>query len=263
VSGAPELEELRNALRSQSYVEGQNLVIESKWANGNASELRVLAQSLVDARVDLICTIASEASFVAKSVTSNIPIVFARAAFPEQTKLVGSLARPGANVTGVAFVGLEYGKRLQILREASPRLARVALIYNDANPGAVLALKETQRWAEQLGMTIDPHSIHDKAEVENMFAAMAKNPPGGLLTTADPIVTSFRKEIAEFALKHKLVSMFPTPDFVQAGGLMSYGTNMTEMYRQVASIIDRILRGARPAELPIEQPTKFGRLRTS
>jgi putative ABC transport system substrate-binding protein len=256
-SDAAELEELRRALREIGYVEGQNLIIESRWANGDASELPRLARSLVELKVDVICSVATEASLAAKRATTTIPIVFSRASFADETGLVASLARPGANITGIAFIGPEYGKRLELLREVSPRVARVALMYNEVNPASVRGLRETQRWAERLGIALDPHSIHDKEDIEEMFSAIARNRPDALITTQDPRVTLHRKQIIEFVVKKKLLSMFPTPDFVQEGGLMSYGTVMKDMYRQAAVYVDRILKGARPADLPVEQPTNF------
>lgn len=256
-SGAPGLAALRNELHDLGYAEGRNLIIESRWAEDNLATLPALASSLVKLNVDVICADATQAALVAKQATQSIPIVFGRAAFPEQTGLVASLARPGGNITGVAFIGPEYGKRLELLREISPRLARVALLYNDNNPGSVLALKETQRWAERLGVALEPHKVHGLGDLEKVFAAIARNRPGGLMTTADPIVISFRREIVEFASRHRILSVYPNRDFVEIGGLMFYGTSLTDMYRRAAVYIDRILKGARPAELPVEQPTIF------
>ena len=148
--GASELEGLRQGLRGLGYVEGRNVTFEPRWADGNSTALPALARELVMLKVDVICTTGTPASLAAKQATTTIPIVFGSTAFPDQTGLVASLARPGGNVTGIAFIGPEYGKRLELLREVSPRLARVALLYNDINPASTLALKETQRWAEQL-----------------------------------------------------------------------------------------------------------------
>lgn len=266
LSGASELGALREGLRGLGYVEGRNITIESRWANGEPTALLALARSLVQLKVDVICPAGTQASLAAKQATTTIPIVFAAAAFPDETGLVASYARPGANITGVAFIGPEYGKRLELLREVSPRLARVALLYNDNNPASIRALKETRAWAEKLGVAIEPHGIHRKEDVETVFAAIARNRPGALMTTADPLVTSYRREIVEFAAKHRLLAIYPNRDFVQVGGLMFYGTSTTEMYRRAAAYVDRILKGAKPADLPVEQPMKFDmviNLRTS
>jgi len=153
-----------------------------------------------------------------------------------------------------------------LLREVSPHLACVALLYNDNNPASIRALKETRAWAEKLGVALEPHGIHRKEDVETVFAAIARNRPGALMTTADPLVTSYRREIVEFAAKHRLLAICPNRDFVQVGGLMFYGTSVTEMYRRAATYVDRILKGAKPADLPVEQPMKFDmviNLRTS
>jgi ABC-type uncharacterized transport system substrate-binding protein len=211
----------------------------------------------VDLKVDIICAAGTQASLVAKQATATMPIVFGSAAFPDQTGLVASLARPGGNVTGVAFMGPEYGKRLELLREVSPSLARVALLYNDSNPASIIALKETQQWAKRLGVELEPHGVHSQEDFEKVFAAIARNRPGALMTTADLLIRSRRKEIAEFVAEHRLLSVYPDGDFVEAGGLLSYGMSTPDMYRQAAVYIDRILKGARPADLPVEQPIKF------
>ena len=251
-----EFEALQHGLRRLGYVEGRNLAFEARWAEGNSAALPALARSLVERKVDVICGAGTQASLAAKQATTTIPIVTV-VAFPVQSGLVASLARPGGNVTGVAFVGEEYGKRLELLREVSPRLARVALFYNDQNPASILAMKETQRWAQQLRMTLEPQGVHDRESVDKALAAMAKNLPGALMTTADPIVTSLRREIAAFAARHRLLSMHPDYAVVEAGGLMYYGTSASVMWGQAATYVQRILQGTKPADLPIEQPMKF------
>ena len=256
-SGASELEALRDGLREYGYIEGRNVTIEARWADGEPATLPALARSLVELKVDVICPAGTQASLAAKQATTVIPIVFAAAAFPDETGLVASYARPGANITGVAFIGPEYGKRLELLRQVSPRLARVALLYNDNNPASLRALKETRGWAERLGVALEPYGVHRTEDVEPVFAAIARNRPGALMTTADPLVTSHRREIVNFVAKQRLLSIYPNRDFIDAGGLMFYGTSTTDMYRRAAAYVDRILRGARAADLPVEQPTKF------
>ena len=183
--------------------------------------------------------------------------MFANVAFPDQTGLVASYPRPGANVTGVAFIGPEYGKRLELLREVRPGLSRVALIYNPDNPASVLALKETQRWATDLKVRLEPHKFRGPQDFESVFGAIAGKRPDALMTTADPTIASYPARIVEFAVKNRLPSMYPGREFVEAGGLMFYGSSVPEMYRRAAVYVDRILKGAKPADLPVEQPVKF------
>jgi len=253
----PNLEAFRAGLREVGYVEGQNITIEARWAEGRSERLSALAAELVRLPVDVLCTAGSQASGAAKQATSTIPIVFANVAFPDQSGLVASYPRPGGNLTGVAFIGPEYGKRLELLREAHPRLSRVALIYNPDNPGSVLALQETQRWATPLGIRLEPHKFRGPHDFEHVVAAIAGKRPDALMTTADPLIASDRTRIVDFAAKHRLLSMYPTREFAEAGGLMYYGGSIPEMYRRAAVYVDRILKGAKPGDLPVEQPTKF------
>ena len=255
--GLPNLEALRAGLREVGYVESQNITIEARWADGRSERLPQLAAELVRLPVDVLCTAGSQASGAAKQATSTIPIVFANVAFPDQSGLVASYPRPGGNMTGVAFIGPEYGKRLELLREANPRLSRVALIYNPDNPGSVLALKETQRWATPLGVRLEPHKFRGPHDFEHVFAAIAGKRPDALMTTADPLIASYSTPIVDFVAKHRLLSMYPGREFVDAGGLMFYGGSVPEMYRRAAVYVDRILKGSKPSDLPVEQPTKF------
>jgi len=207
--------------------------------------------------VDVLCTAGGQASEAAQQATSTIPIVFANVAFPVRSGLVASLARPGGNVTGVAFTGPEYGKRLELLKEAYPKLDRVALIYNPDNPGSVLALQETQRWTTALRVRLEPHEFRSPDDFERLSRKIAGNRPDALMTTADSLLISYRTRIVDFAVKHRLPSMYPTREFVLSGGLMFYGGSIPEMFQQVAAYVDKILKGAKPAHLPVEQPTKF------
>ena len=256
-TGASELAALRAGLRELKYVEGQNLVIEARWANGDPARLADLARSLAELPVDVICTAGTPATLAAKRATSTVPIVFGRAAFPEQTGLVSSLARPGGNLTGVTFIGPEYGKRLELLREVAPRASRIALLYNDRNTASVLAVEETRRWAKDLRVTIEPVAIHDAASLDAALASLRRHPPEALMTTADPLVASFRGPIVGFAAERRVVAMFGDREYVRDGGLMFYGTSTADMWHHAATYVDRILRGAKPGELPVEQPTKF------
>jgi putative ABC transport system substrate-binding protein len=257
VTGASELEALRRGLGELGYVEGRNITIEARWADGDAARLPRLARALVELNVDVICTAATPATLAAKQATATIPIVFGRAAFPERTGLVTSVARPGGNLTGVTFIGPEYGKRLELLREVSVKVSRVALLYNDHNTASVLAMNETQEWAKTLQVAIEPLGVHDRASLETAFAAIRRGNPDALMTTADALLASYRAQIVDFANGRRLLSMYGDRSYVEAGGLMFYGTSLTDMWRHAAIYVDRILKGAKPGELPVEQPTKF------
>jgi putative ABC transport system substrate-binding protein len=248
---------LQSGLRELGYVEGQNVVFERRWAGGVATQLPVLAAELVRLKVDLICATGTPASIAAKSATTTIPIVFAAVAFPDQSGLVASYAHPGGNITGVAFVGGEYGKRLELLKEAVPKLRRMALIYNSDNRASMFALEETQRWAKKLNVTIEPYSLRGPQDLNSLLDAIARSRPDALMTTADSFILSYHAPIVEFAGKRRLPSIFPDRQFVDAGGLMFYGGSIPDMYKRAAIYVDRILKGAKPADLPVEQPLKF------
>jgi putative ABC transport system substrate-binding protein len=256
-AGATNLEALREGLGELGYREGQNLVIETRWAEGGSEQLPTLARELVRQKVDVLCTAGTQATRAARDSTSTVPIVFANVAFPVQQQLVASVARPGGNLTGVAFVGPEYGKRLEILKQVVSRLARVGLIYNPENQGSVLALDETKRWAQSLNVTIETHRLRGPHDMDESFGAIARSRPDAIMTTADPLIASYRARIVAFVAKHRFISMFPGKEYVDVGGLMFYGGSIREMYRRVAFYVDRIRKGAKPSELPVEQPVKF------
>ena len=255
--GLANLQALRAGLSELGYVAGESLVIEARWAEGRSERLPRLAGELVRFPVRVLCSAGSQASAAAKQATSTIPIVFANVAFPDQSGLVTSYARPGGNITGIAFIGPEYGKRLELLKEANPRLSRVALVYNPENPGSVLALQETQRWASTLGVRLEPHKFRGPQDFESVGGAIGEKRPDALMTTADPLIVSYRARFVDLAAKHRLLSMYPDREFVDIGGLMFYGGSITEMYRRAAVYVDKILQGAKPGDLRVEQPTKF------
>ena len=244
-------------MRALGYIEGQNISIEARWADGRVEHLPRLAAELVRLPVHLLCTAGTQASGAAKQATATIPIVFANVAFPDQTGLVESYPRPGGNITGVAFIDPEYGKRLELLKEVYPRLSRVALIYNSDNPASVAAFQETQRWATALGIRLEPHKFQRPSDFEHVFSAIAAKRPDALMTTADALIISYRTRLLDFTARHRLLSMYPGREFVDAGGLMFYGGSVPEMYRRAAVYVDRILKGSKPADLPVERPSKF------
>ncbi|HEU4345323.1 MAG TPA: ABC transporter substrate-binding protein, partial [Candidatus Binatia bacterium] len=252
-------EPIRLALRERGYIEGQNIAIEYRYAEGKQNRLPQLAAELVRLKVDIIVIPAGNApTRAAMNTTKTIPIVMmGLAADPVELGLVESLARPGGNVTGLTTLSRELGgKRLELLKEAVPKVARVAVLYNPAAPSA-LELKEVQSAARALGLTIQPWEVRDADGFEKVFAALSKERPDGLYVTTGSLITSNGKRIVGFALKSRLPSVYGRRESVDAGGLMSYGADLADSYRRAATYVDKILKGAKPADLPVEQPTKF------
>ena len=251
---------IRQALRDLGYVEGQNIAFEYRYAEGKLDRFPELAAELVRLKVDIIVVAGGNTLIrAAKNATKTISIVMAGAApDPVEAGFVDSLARPGGNVTGLALLLDELaGKRLELLKEAVPKLARVAVLHDPALPPNVLELKEVQTVAAALGLTIQPWEVRVTDDFDRVFAAQNKQRPDGLYVIAGRLVTSNRKQIVGFALKSRLPSVYPQREYVDAGGLMYYGADIAESYRRVAYFVDRILKGAKPADLPVEQPTKF------
>jgi len=253
-------EGIRQALRDLGYVEGQNIAFEYRYAEGKLDRFPELAAELVRLKVDIIVVAGGNTLIqAAKNATKTISIVMSGAApDPVEAGFVDSLARPGGNVTGLALLVNELaGKRLELLKEAVPKLARVAVLHDPALPPNVLELKAVQAAAPPLGLTIQPWEVRDTDDFDRVFAAQNKQRPDGLYVIAGRLVTSNRKQIVGFALKSRLPSVYPQREYVDAGGLMYYGADIAESYRRVAYFVDRMLKGAKPADLPVEQPTKF------
>jgi len=255
-------EVIRLALRELGYIEGQNITIEYRYTEGKPDRAAELAAELVRLKVDIIVA-AGGPTWVhaAKNATKTIPIVMVGAgADPVEAGLVESLARPGGNVTGITLINPELGgKRLELLKEAIPKLARVAVLYDPANPVTVLESKKVlQVAARGLGLTVQSWEVRTADEFEQVFAAVGKWHPDGLhVAGGGPLLNVNRKRIVDFALKSRLPSIYLSKEAVDAGGLMSYGVYLADSYRRVAYYVDKILKGAKPAELPVEQPTKF------
>jgi putative ABC transport system substrate-binding protein len=246
------------ALRELGWVEGQNIVIEDRWADGRTDRLPALAAELVRLKVDLITTRSWPAAVAAKQATTTIPIVIAGTGDPVATGLVQSLARPGGNITGLGDLATELSaKRLELLKEAVPKLARVALLWNSADGGMSLRARALQGAARTLGVTVRPLAVQEPADFDQAFAAMIQERPDALLVVVDLLTFSHRKRIIEFAAQHRMPTMYEVRGFVNAGGLMSYGPNLADADRRAAAYVDKILKGARPADLPVEQPTRF------
>jgi ABC-type uncharacterized transport system substrate-binding protein len=255
---ASRIEAFRQGLRDLGYVEGKNIVIEWRDANGNFDRLRELAAELVRLKVDAIISPGPAVTRVVREATSSIPIVMASDTDPVGSGFVASLARPGGNTTGLAALAPEMaGKQLETLKEVVPKLSRVAVIGNSRNPGDAQALRETVLAAGSYEIYLRYLDVHDPSEIENVLRAAAKGRADAVLVFGNPILNAHRKQIVELAGKHRLPAAYGRPEFIDAGGLMYYGTNYSDLYRRAATYVDKILKGAKPADLPIEQPTKF------
>jgi len=254
-------EAIRLALRERGYIEGQNIATQYRYAEGKADQYHELAAELVRLKVDIIVAAGADTLVrAAMNVTKSIPIVMVgRGIDPVVAGLVASLARPGGNVTGITnLTGELGGKRLEFLKEAVSKLARVAVLYGAGAAGVVRQMKEDLPVAARaLKLTIQPWEVGDASGFERVFAALSKKRPDGLYVAGGGLMFANGKRIADFALKSQLPSMYYRSEFVDAGGLMSYGADDAESYRRVAYFVDRILKGAKPAELPVEQPMKF------
>ena len=253
-------EGIRLALRALSYIEGQNIATEYRYAEGKQDGLPALAAELVRLKVDLIVVAGTGQARAAKNATQTIPIVMTGlGADPVEEGLIESLARPGGNVTGVTNLGRELGgKRLELLKEAVPKVARVAVLYEPV-VGSVREVKELlPAAARTLRLTLRSWEARAAEDFDKVFAAISKWRPDALyVPAAGPVMTANQKRIVDFALKSRLPSMYSLRLFVDAGGLMHYGADLADSYRRVAYYVDRILKGAKPADLPVEQPTKF------
>jgi putative tryptophan/tyrosine transport system substrate-binding protein len=254
-------EAIRQALRALGYVEGQNVAFEYRYAEGKPDRYPELAAELVRLKVDIIVAAGGAGTVqAAKNATKTIPIVMSGAApDPVEAGLVDSLARPGGNVTGLTSLSRELGgKRLELLKEAVPKLARVAVLYDPASSTGVLEVKEGLPVAARaLGLTIQPREIRAADDFEKVFAALNKQRPDGLYVPSGALMNANQKRTISFALESRLPSMYSNKEAVNAGGLMSYSSDVVDSYRRVAYYVDRILKGAKPADLPVEQPTKF------
>jgi putative tryptophan/tyrosine transport system substrate-binding protein len=252
-------EAIRLALRERGHIEGQNIATEYRYAEGKIDRYPELLAELVRLKVDIILVSGDIPVRAAKNATKTIPIVMlGTGSDPVEAGHVESLARPGGNVTGITNLPRELGgKRLELLKEAVPKVARVAVFYDPALPPSVIEVKELLPVAARaLRLTLQPWEVRDADGFEKVFAALNKQRPDGLYVSGGPLMAANRKRIADFALKTRLPSM-GNREFVEAGGLMSYGADLADSYRRVADYVDRILKGAKPADLPVEQPTKF------
>jgi putative tryptophan/tyrosine transport system substrate-binding protein len=253
------LEDFRQGLRELGYVEGKNVQLEIRWGEGKLERLPALADELVRLNVDVIVAVNSPSVIAAKQATRTIPIVMPTSSDPVGDGLVASLARPGGNITGLSLMSPELGqKRLQLLKESFPRLSRpVAVLWNPDYVGMAARFRQAQGGASAVGMGVRSVEVRDSRELERELASMDHERPDALLILADPLTTSQRLRIVEFAAAERLPAMYETSRFVEAGGLMSYGPNVDQIVRHAATYVDKILKGAKPADLAIEQPATF------
>jgi ABC-type uncharacterized transport system substrate-binding protein len=249
---------LFESLRQLGYVEGRNLIVERRYAEGRAERFPEFASEMVQLKVDVIVVTTTPAALAVKKATTTIPVVFPNAISPVESGVVASLAHPGGNVTGgAAQTAALSTKRLAILKEVVPGLSRGAVLWNAANPALAYPWRQTQSAADELGITLQSLEVRDPKDIEAAFAMMAQDRPDALIVLQDALTLQHRKEIIDFAISNRLPGMFVAKEWVVAGGLMSYGESLSDMYHRGAYFVDKILKGAKPADLPVEQVTKF------
>jgi putative ABC transport system substrate-binding protein len=255
---AARIEAFRQGLRDLGYVEGKNIVIEWRSAEGKLDRLPALAAELVRLKVDVIVTTGPAPTRPAKEATSTIPIVMAFDNDPVGNGFVASLARPGGNITGLSTLAPEIsGKQLEVLKEIVPRLSRVAVLGSSTTPGNAQSLKETELAAGAFGVKVQYLDVRDPKDIDTAFRATGKGRADAILVLTSPVFNPYRTEIADLAVKNRLPAIYSTPEFVEDGGLMTYGVSLTDLYRRAATYVDKILKGAKPVDLPVEQPIKF------
>ena len=255
----PRTDAFRQGLRELGYVEGKNIVIEWRFAEGKYDRLAALAANLVQLKVDLIVSAGPGITRIIKQVTSTIPVVMAQDNDPVSNGFVASLAHPGGNITGLSTVDPELsGKRLELLKEIIPRIARVAFFGTSTNPGNTQGLRQTERAAEVVGIKLQYVDVLSSKDGESAVRAASKaRADAALMNVSGPIFQANRKEFVDLAIKHRLPVIYEFANYVRDGGLMSYGINLPDLDRRAATYVDKILKGAKPADLPVEQPTKF------
>jgi putative ABC transport system substrate-binding protein len=249
---------LFEGLREYGYEEGRNLIVERRYARGHAERFKEFATEMVRLNADVVVVVTTPAALALMNASKTIPIVHPNAIDPLSTGLIASLARPGGNVTGGAQLTAEASaKRLEILKRVVPGLSRVAALWNPGNTAIVFSWKETQDAAHALGVVLLSHEVQGQKDFAPAFAMIDEERPDALLVLQDAVTMQQRNEIIDFAIKRRLPSMFQEKGWALAGGLMSYGENLPTMYRRAAYFVDKIFKGVKPADLPVEQATKF------
>jgi len=253
-----QVEAFRQGLRERGYFEGQNISIEYRYAGGEIARLPSLADELVRMKVDVIVVSSTPAVFAAKNATKDIPIVFHTIGDPVASGAVASMARPGGNITGLTMGGAElYGKRLELLKETVPQLSQAAVFWNPTSTGIKQNLDETQTAAQALKLQIQSVEIRQPEDIEPAFESAIRAKTGAILITQSPPITTYPKRIIDVAAKRRLPVIYPQAQWPDMGGLMSYGANVDDSYRYLASYVDKILKGSKPAELPVERSRKL------
>jgi putative ABC transport system substrate-binding protein len=257
-SEAPFMEAFRRGMTELGWVEGRDFTIEARYAEGRIERLPQLAASLVQERVDVILTGSNPGALAARNASSTLPVVIVTTGDPIGGGIVASLARPGGNVTGVTALGqVLNAKRLEVLKEAIPGLKRAVVLVNPASPYTKPFLADRERMARELGVELPVVEARAPGDLGPSFAAIARERAGAIMVVTDPMFITHRRTIIELAARHRLPAVYGERESVDAGGLMFYGASLVDMYRRAASYVDRIVKGARPSDLPIEQPTKF------
>ena len=252
------VEAFRQGLREIGYVEGKNIVIEWRAAEGKPDRLAALAAELVRLKVDVIVTAGPSSTRPAKQATVTIPIVMALDDDPVGSGFAASLARPGGNITGLSTLSSELsGKQLELLREIVPKLSRVGVLGDVTRPGVPQALREINVVADGFGVQVQYIEVRDPKDIETAFRAARKERADAVLVLSSTVLLSQRRQFADFAVKSRLPAIYARPEYVEDGGLMTYGTSFTDLFRRAATYVDKILKGKAPADLPIEQPIKF------
>ena len=248
----------RDGLRDLGYVEGRNILIEYRWAEGKYERFPALIAELIALKVEVIVTAGTPAALAVQKATTTTPLVMVAVGDPIGTGLIASLARPGGNITGLTSISPELdGKRLELLREVAPKISYVAVLWNPVSPLQVVGEREVQAAARVLRMKVLSLGVRAPEELEGAFAAMLRERPGALLVLADRLFLHHRARIMDFAAKHRLPGVHAYRELVEVGGLMSYGPSYAGMHRRAGYFVDKILKGAKPADLPVEQPTRF------
>ena len=254
----PRVEAFRQGLRAFGHIEGQNIAIEYRYTDGKFERVPDVAAELVGLKVDVLVAVTTNAALAAKNATRTIPIVFMGVSDPVAADLVDSLARPGGNITGLTNIApVLSGKRLELLKETVPKLFRVAVLWDPQSPGSVPQWKESQLAARELGLQVYSVEVNSANNYEGAFKAATKARSAALAVTLSPSTVSSQKRIADLATNNRLPAIYPRGDFVDSGGLMSYGPSSGADGRDAARLVDKILKGTKPADLPVEQPTKF------
>jgi len=255
----PSIKAFLQRLEELGYSEGRNLTVERRFSEERPERFAELAADLARVKPDVIVAVSTPAALAAKQATQTIPIVMIYVGDPVGTGLVSTLGRPGGNLTGVSDMATDLSaKRVELLRETVPRLSRLAVVWNSADPGMVLRAREIERAAQVLGLTMEPWSVRSPAEFDGTFASIAKKPPDAVFVVAEILTVTYRKRVLDFAATSQIPAMYEFGLFAKDGGLMAYGPDLLDVFRRGADYVDKLLKGAKPLDIPVEQPAKVG-----